>query len=441
MKKLLKSLFLFALCFLTYKNVYASGIDVCSSCDYHNLDEVFSAIQDGYFSDDYVNVYLIDSSGSYSFNHDYRFQLFVSIMQDAPIDGNNITIDGRGHTITSNEGVNIMSYDVPLIVKNMTVQCSNLDYEFALGLSSYYSKVEADNIKIINSGSLSIDFMNLGLFAYTDDFKLSNSIISNFAYAMSNTFVFAGDHGKRIDPDLISSYHHGNEVIGTFGDDTHITSLKIDSSDLYENAISFAGGFDGDIHDSKVASILLVNEDKSDINLFIDSSNDYGDVKIKRVSADTFFGGSGESEEKSAPSRDDVFNQFLNHDYMFLITDRYSNVEIEAKKSNSFNINTTKSVDLLSYFIDQEDINLDDYEFRVSDPSIASIENGQVVFLKSGEVDVTATNKKTKDVYTVHLKLESPVNPKTINSLYIMFVVLLFMISSIYAIRLRKRNN
>ena len=175
-----------------------------------------------------------------------------------------------------------------------TITCY-FTYFFIISFKTY--------INVINFSSLSVDFMNAGLFVYTDDFKLSNSTISNFPYALVNTQSILTDTNKRIDSDLISSIHHGNEVIGSFGDDTHITSLKIDSSDLYDNAISIAGGFDGDIHDSKVASILLVNEDKSDINLFIDSSNDYGDVKIKRVSADTFFGGSedGKLLKKSGP--------------------------------------------------------------------------------------------------------------------------------------------
>ena len=113
-------------------------------------------------------------------------------------------------------------------------------------------------------------------------------------------------------------------------------------------------------------------------------------------------------------------------------------------KQNTFNIENTDKIDFLSYFVDSEDANINDYTFQVSDENIAVVENGKVVFLQAGDVDVSATNKYTGDVYTIHLRLEKPaitINPKTINSIYTLFVIVLFMIGVSITFYLRKRND
>ena len=116
---------------------------------------------------------------------------------------------------------------------------------------------------------------------------------------------------------------------------------------------------------------------------------------------------------------------------------------VSTRDSETMNIATQKEASLLDYFVHIDSDEVDEYRFTVSDSSIAKIENGKVVFLKEGEVDVIATNGNGDISYTVHFKLDNPktsTNPKTINSLHIMFGVFVLMLIVMSSMIMKKRN-
>ena len=445
MKKYLKYILLLFL-FFSFKNVYAVNLEVCSSdCQYQTLDQALSDIERyGEDGDSPVSIILVES-GSYSISRDYQLDARVHIEVDS---SGRYTIDGNNHTIYTTRFLRFS-------VDYLTLKNINIDYEsnsqdpISIATAFISNKAVIDNVHIVHNGRITLNRSSVGMFMLTPSIDISNSDVSNFAMGVvSYLDVSMTNFTMRILDDSISNIFN-NDIIGDSPISVmpflFIPSIEIDSCDLSENVFSLQGLFNGNVSNSKISSAYLlggsVDSGIVGSNMVFHDNNDYGDAKIVKMKAPSF---SGPGENQSFLQ--EVMQKTLNKEAFYFITDDVSTIDISVKKNKDINIENTKKLSILDYFVDIDAVNIRDYAFTVSDPSIAKVENGEVIFLKSGEVDVIAINRSTNEKYTMHFRLEVPVkpsvNPKTVNSiLFISFILLLLLIPLFVSIKSQKSSS
>ena len=458
MRKRFLYLFIF-LFFFQLKSAFAISssydVSVCSSqygnCMYTDINDALSDIEDGVFSDVMDDLDLFLAPGQYTLTKDYEFNAdfyinyYSNQYEDVEYyDPFDYSIDGDNHTLK------LYSY---IDFYGDSISISNLNFKHLsnspITLVEFYSNsFELENVTISSRYNNDFTKNNNGIYSEAHEATLNNVTIDNFSTGIYFYYYFEHSESSlhRIDDDSLELFHShmkkNNIRISSSPADAFIPSISIDSCDLSNNLLSLNGYMNGTVSNTKLSNVFLDGFYSSgnparnigEAYLKFEGNNDYGDKKIRLINS-----------VEDNPYYHHIYIQDMirnaGNDFLYFVSSPGANIDLFVDSKESYNIVKTEEVLLTDCFIhiDKDDYSL--FTFSVSDPSVAVLENGKVVFLKAGEVDVTAINNRTNEVYTVHFSLTNPVNPKTINSLYIMFVVLLFMISSIYAVRLRKRNN
>ena len=437
MKKHFKLIFLLFLIF-SFKNVYAftsnNKLYVCSDCDFQNLDQALSYVEEDDNANDYF-IYLSDS-GTYSISRNYSLTSSVSIVANS-YDGDFI-INGNNYTIDT-----VNSFDFIFDAFNVTIKDLNFNipelYNSLNKTSVLYirgTQVIVNHISLMNKDSSSHDMENYGfagLEIFASSIKVIDTSISNFSMGVVLYGSIPNTAPKRM---IDGFYDNPMSVIRSAPDRSELFPAEIDSCDFYDNAFSiYAYAVDLEVANTNLSSIEGCNS-----YIFLEDSNEYGNAIIKKV---------GYDYHSADPNVFvDMINDSFSHQFLYLVED-YEDGEsttsyiVSTRDSETMNIATQKEASLLDYFVHIDSDEVDEYRFTVSDSSIAKIENGKVVFLKEGEVDVIATNGNGDISYTVHFKLDNPktsTNPKTINSLHIMFGVFVLMLIVMSSMIMKKRN-
>ena len=444
MKRYLRySLFvcLFFFCF-SIKNVYATSaqVYVCprsfDDCQYTTLDDVLSEIDDGYFdSYDEIEIGFLSGTTQTISSHTINQEI---ILFPIPSDNDEETIiDGRDSTLTINNEVIFANWE-DLTIQNLNIEdhASTIDF-LGMKIAMVFDRndqITLQNVHMTNHYNYSIDnFQVFGVyFTESNDILIQNSSFSNYVAALAFMGSLVSDLEQRIMDSALFDYLNHNAINLTSNGDFN---FKIDHCDLSDNLISiFSGRMSGDISNSKLSSFASA---LSQLNF--SSNNDYGDTKVVRMNITT---------------NDNIMELLVNNwdllnDKRYLVIasdsiDHYneedvSTISFKTVKQQNIDYSKTTSIDLLPLFIENDKIS--DYDFSVSDPNIATIENGKVIFLNGGEVTVTATHKGSGDTFILQLKITKPVNPKTGMS-YITFALLILACLSyiIFAIRYQKKK-
>ena len=330
---------------------------------------------------------------------------------------------------------------------------SDVETPFDLSYLMINSKdASLENISIKYDGTISLEETNgasiSGLYINSYNTSITNSSISRFPVGIYNYSGVISNVMRRIQDPIGNKPSPYVYELDRIEDVLYIPNVTIDSCDLADNVLSISGVFNAAISNSRVSSAYassarVVEYDESNGSakntyMKFEDSNDYGNYKIKRINIADF-----PNSEEGLNQLMDISEDLYNHSYLVFMNGQASTIDLFVKKKDTINIQNLKKTNLLDYFVNIDEINIRSFTFTVSDPSIAVVEDGEVVFLKAGEVDVVATNQNTGEVYTVHFKLENPKtssNPKTINSLYIMFGLLILMFVITSSMFMKKRN-
>ena len=431
--------FLFFFCF-SLQNVYADyeHITVCSNeCDFTTLDDALSVIEEIQTGEDYHSVLV--ESGEYTISsHTIVDSLDITpFMNRDNTETTRIVIEGRGSTLTLNELLYFARWN-SLTIQNLNIEDNtSINDFFDMKIAMVFDRndqITLQNVHMTNHYNYSIDnFQAFGIyFTESNDILIQNSSFSNYVAALAFMGSLVSDLEQRIMDSALFDYLNHNAINLTSNGDFN---FKIDNCDLSDNLISiFSGRMSGDISNSKLSSFASA---LSQLNF--SSNNDYGDTKVVRMNITT---------------NDNIMELLVNNwdllnDKRYLVIasdsiDHYneedvSTISFKTVKQQNIDYSKTTSIDLLPLFIENDKIS--DYDFSVSDPNIATIENGKVIFLNGGEVTVTATHKGSGDTFILQLKITKPVNPKTGMS-YITFALLILACLSyiIFAIRYQKKK-
>ena len=421
------------------------SLEVCSECEYQSLDQALAYAEEDNVVNNSYDIILYDS-GTYSISRNYNMIASIYIVGNSDI--GNYVFNGNNHTINTMNNFGFDSQYSNLSIKNITfnIQDFHDSWEGEYFLYLFGQQVTIDGLSIVNKDRISYDTSNWLAAAKIESSSLTitNTTISNFmiGFWLEGRAEYINESQRVEDGFYNHSIHSHDDVIQWSGSPSlgKLASAEIDSCDLYDNVLSVYSEYtDLEVSNTRLSSIEAYSS-----YIVLEDSNDYGDVVIKKVDYDS---------DDSNFWRN-IVRGSLDHQYIYLVDDfiegeSSSNYIVRVKKSESMNISTHKEANLLDYFIhiDRNEMNL--YRFSVSDESVAKIENGKVVFLKAGEVDVIATDSSGNVSYTVHFRLDDPnasvkpsVNPKTVNSiLFISLILLMLVIPLVVSIKSQKSSS
>ena len=354
---------------------------------------------------------------NYVINRDHTLTKPIFITKDNTKDS--VSIDAHNHTINTNTyfvfddmgnnfeldnihfDFNVASpQEADLLVSGHTVTFNHVHIRnmHALSETSYYSGLLLEDVSVFN---------------------FTNSSITNYDTALFN---------------YNSLWYYYPELLNSTSADA-ATVLTVDSCDLDNNGFSIMGTFTGNVVNTSLSSIMTGADATGSTVLNVNDTNDIQDRFVRTVDmVNTHFS----NEQAYLSYIDDVLAQSHAGRYLYVITDNHYLVNINVSKALNVDLLKEGKLDFLSYFSDQVDIS--DFTFTVSDDEVARVENGKVIFLKVGDVDITAVNPHTNEVYTIHFVTEHAINPKTQSSMLILLAILFLVISSLVILYKRKAS-
>ena len=310
MKKHFKLIFLLFLIF-SFKNVYAftsnNKLYVCSDCDFQNLDQALSYVEEDDNANDYF-IYLSDS-GTYSISRNYSLTSSVSIVANS-YDGDFI-INGNNYTIDT-----VNSFDFIFDAFNVTIKDLNFNipelYNSLNKTSVLYirgTQVIVNHISLMNKDSSSHDMENYGfagLEIFASSIKVIDTSISNFSMGVVLYGSIPNTAPKRM---IDGFYDNPMSVIRSAPDRSELFPAEIDSCDFYDNAFSiYAYAVDLEVANTNLSSIEGCNS-----YIFLEDSNEYGNAIIKKV---------GYDYHSADPNVFvDMINDSFSHQFLYLVED------------------------------------------------------------------------------------------------------------------------
>ena len=348
--------------FLGPKNIYAfdkkpfsyseDSIDVCNSgCEFSSIDQVLSAAEnDQYVGSAPVSINVSTWNEQTLSDHDLHFPVEINFSNSAAV------INGNGATIKADYGFYFTGRNLDIKNINFIFNNTNNDYNDELFLIFETKNVNIDNLKVSSNKKMvcNRDNYNMGIFSYGGNMVIKNSTVSGF------TIGVASESGN----------------------------LNVDGCDLKDNYFSINAAFTkGAVSNSKLSKLLTFG------NFTIKESNDFGDLKVKLLDPETLEGQS------------DICEMFSKN-YIYVVN--INNASVEMRKSIDIDLGESKEIkNILSFFRDGE-VNVEGFTFEVSNPDIAKVENGNVILLRQGTTEITASNETTAEKYTLIVNATTP---------------------------------
>ncbi len=450
-------------------------------CDFTTLDKALTYLERFHF-DANKKIYSIDLDDNQVqtlTNHTLDVPVVVTVgleknavsYEDSPVLAPTITIDGGNSTFKTSYGIFFESIEAYISNWNIVYNSSSFDryIGFAVGINS--NRLDLDNVHIKNlSGSHMCDEPlsdnsreTIGLFAFSvksssmGEFSFTNSSISGFDIGLTLSGI-KGTPIQELQPPNQAEYYHRNilqrlDDVGSLFEESILDDgypsydgsqmITIDKSDLYDNLLSFGISPISKtymmISNSKLTSFLALG---STIKFL--EGNSFGDSKLMNMSLPDF----SQIEDADAERQKFVnyFCQNVKDKKKAIIlkyndTEKYPTViEINLEKTEHVNDTGTK-ISVLDRFIDTTSTDISLFEYKVSDDSVAKMENGNVVLLKNQDVDVVARNRSTNEVYTLHLRMNRSLFQNPVTGTFIVLIIfgILFVISFLFLHFSRKK--
>ncbi len=439
--------------FISNKTVYAEKYEylICDqNCEFQTLDEALTESQNKVDSE----IYIYLQTGNYTISKDYNIDSILYLRSNDKQNLNSVTIDGNGHTITTQYGM-MFDYFNELYLKNINfILNQNQNIQSSPTGLLFLNIVESFSYEngTLTNNSENTDINSYGIYNEilhetpsvldTCTMRMNNIIVNNFSFGIANKqSVFDSIEELRIDIDGASSTTElqADKVQTCTDRYTNPTNLTITNSDLSKNTISITGLWMGTIDNTKLNSIELYDgaisnctgiNPQNTSHLILKDTNNYGTGQIQKYFIDDI-------ENRTA-----VYNNSQNGKNLYLITDDTSIIELRMKKEEEKIQKEYKDTPLEEVFANIDSTELENCDFTVSDSTIAKVENGKLIFLKAGDVEITATNRVTNDTYTISYKLKEDsiiTNPKT--GRYIMLFITIIIAVSIIGIIVVNRKN
>ncbi len=445
-------------------------------CDFTTLDKALSYLEQLHFRDMESNkkfyvIVLFDEQEQVLTNHTLDVPIFIvgdSINKGGEnFEPSRVIIDGKNSTIHFN-------YVLRFIGSSVSI--SNLNYVYHANIQSEYEDLAIDvraqesdfnNVHITNTNGehfcetmfsqppfYGISFGPLGPLgpigssrSYVSEYNFLNSSISGFDLGI---VYYSGYNDRVTDSGMDTAYRYSIPDVGLASDgvpmfnDKISAMINIDQSDLYDNLLSFyfiSSNSYMTISNSKLTSFLALGSTVK----FLEG-NSFGDSKLMNVSLpDLSQIADADAERQKFVN---YFCQNVKDKKKAIIlkyndTEKYPTViEINLEKTEHVNDTGTK-ISVLDRFIDTTSTDISLFEYKVSDDSVAKMENGNVVLLKNQDVDVVARNRSTNEVYTLHLRMNRSLFQNPVTGTFIVLIIfgILFVISLFFIQTIHKKSH
>jgi len=381
-------LFLFILIAFVYmKPVFAADVSVCDSgCDYTSIDDALNAIEDGAYSE-YVNMNVSTWNEQSLSNHILSVPVIINFSRAG-------VIDGAGATIRTDQDINISG--------------SNVDFK---------------NVNIIYTGEFEVWNDGINVPESVLYFSGGNIRVLNLHLSSQQVGV-CSQYPDGIDSDANNTSIE-NSTIENFGTGIYSNrNLNVDGSTLHNNFLSIYAGGNGALSNSKIHSVFSYG------SFAIQDNNDLGDAKVTIV----------QEEDYDALTYEQYCNKMSNNSIYVDANSPF--VSVAMKKTMNINFNQQQSIDDMLGIFKNLPLNDQNFTYHSEDDTIAKVQNNKITILKTGEVTIQAINEDTKENYSLHLVITSPlVNPATGRSVIAIIIGLILLGSlSVYYHRSKREQ-
>lgn len=352
-----------------------SIINVCDSgCEYTTINSALRAIENAVDPNVVYEIIVTSWNEQSLTNHTLKNAIRISFSYTSGV------IRGTGATITSSNSIGIYGNNVELTDTNFLYTGEGNDLLSFIFLSG--RNVHLKNVSIRSQNQFSCDAFLSGITNNSNNLSIENTNIYQFTTG------------------LISSN----------------SNLSVSNCDLENNIVSISTYQDnGSVSNSRLSSCVTFGNFQIEDNNVIDSS-----VKVKIL----------DSEEEEEELEEDICTGGNKYLYVVHENDDMNSVSVQLIKSYTTKVDDTKTLeDVLAFFKEKADIDLDDFEFEYSDPDMIVEKNGNITFIKDGEVSIIAKNADTSEQYTLRVSVSKPfVNPYTGRSYLFLVVGIVFTI-------------
>ena len=363
-------------------SIIPSDVTICSvECDYTTLDSFLSDVEDGAFEVDYVHARILDESVQISSSHTISKNIYLSFEKNTgTLQGNNVVLTTSGSIAIGGRNLEITDLT---IVSTQT------------GIEPYVLELNAENVHLNHlhlsyTGERACGALNYGIINSSNNFSIENSTIENFGIAIEKNRAMI--LGPIIDFPM-------NDI----KDSSSI--MMIDHCVLNQNDISvydYSSICHTTISNSKLTSCFLLGD------FTIEENNEMGDMVLKYVDL-----GARMEEPIYCAEGPFIYSSLqepIEHSPGYIPT------TIRLSKKISVDLNHTKEIqDMLKYFRDES--SKENFTFEIlpgGREGVATVDNGKISILRTGDVSIQATNGSTHETYTLHLHVSQPViNPST----------------------------
>ena len=407
--------------FIFIPNVYAYEIEdysVCKDdCPYQTLEEAFIAIEQNTFPLDGSNYYVevLDKGTQTIGSHTFTRYVDVEFFQD-------VIIEGENSTLYTNDEIYFECYyddvDCDMTINNLNFETKNWDYKNGnnnLLFDPDSKGLYMNNVSIIHRGDNISNMMSNVLFGIyldcIDEIIFHNVTISGFSVAGYNSFSLFSGLPAPSDPNrrMFTNFDQHHTKIGNPPTVDSYNRFEIYDSSFENNLCSFSlDSFDISINQSDFTHLLLQN--------CVLSVNNISPRKIATIPSSLM----------------EQYMDLADSGTIYIVGDDSTLENIEVQQNDSIDLSVLKNYNLMD-FVDGD---INQYTFQLSNSSVASIENGVLTFLKDGDVTLTIVNRNTGFEYTIEFHITKPfVNPKTINSVLIGFILFIGILFSFILLR------
>lgn len=420
MKKII-NLFLIIICsFIFTSSIYAStNISLCASgCDYDNLDDALDFASDK--SDIFIHI-MDDKVYELTRDHELTGRLGYIRISNADSGGANstdttINIEGSNHFIKVNQNNFLFLYNGSKEFNINNLNIGGLSGESGDGI--VYDFEPNDQSASLNINNCNFEkFGSGGLNSIISNINIKNSTIGAF----SNIFHNANIYDSKIDSagNIFGNVNIYNSSLPA------VNYIKADYMDYIMNGgnykdynlIDFYSN-DFSYPEDKVNTYVHVDKSKTMVE---GSSLDINDILDDIVKGREASGAS--SDEKVAKVEDGKIIALKDGEATLTVTTDSGhyihNIKLtvikkeETKKKAAITIKDKNKIKMVEVFSVLENYE-GEVKWTISDPSIAKIENGEIVPLKSGTITVSTVIDGI--TYTYELTIADNVPEKLIHT-------------------------
>ena len=376
-------------------SIIPSDVTICSvECDYTTLDSFLSDVEDGAFEVDYVHARILDECVQISSSHTISKNIYLSFEKNTgTLQGNNVVLTTSGSIAIGGRNLEITDLT---IVSTQT------------GIEPYVLELNAENVHLNHlylsyTGERACGALNYGIINNSNNFSIENSTIENFGSAI----ICGRSTPPAIDndfDDVTNDYSIFPKDLIVGNDESSNGNMSIDSCILNNNDLSavILDSFYSSISNSKLTSCFLLGD------FTIEENNEMGDMVLKYVDL-----GARMEEPIYCTEGPFIYSSLqepIEHSPGYIPT------TIHLSKKISVDLNHTKEIqDMLKYFRDES--SKENFTFEIlpgGREGVATVDNGKISILRTGDVSIQATNDSTHETYTLHLHVSQPViNPST----------------------------